>query len=85
MGVRLRDFAQGMVDSAGPLSTRNQALQRDIARLTKEQDRLNERIQRVEARLLSQYSRLDGQLAGLNALSAYVTQQVTAWNNQKSN
>lgn len=83
MGVRLRDFAQGMLASSGPLTTRNQSLQRDIERLTKEQDRLNERIERVEARLLNQYSRLDGQLAGLNALSAYVTQQVTAWNNQK--
>lgn len=82
LGVRLRDFAQGMLASAGPLTTRNQALQRDIERLTKEQDRINERIERVEARLLNQYSRLDGQLAGLNALSAYVAQQVTAWNNQ---
>lgn len=83
LALRLRDFAAGMVNSSGALTTRSESLQRDITRLGKEQDRINERIERVEARLLAQYSRLDGQLAGLNALSAYVAQQVTTWNNQK--
>ncbi len=84
MGIRLRNFTQGMLNSTGALTTKNQSLQRDIERLTKEQTRVNERIERVEARLLAQYSRLDGQLASLNALSSYVDQQVTSWNNQKS-
>lgn len=84
MGVRLRNFAQGMLNSTGALTTRNAALQRDITRLTKEQERINERVERVETRLLAQYSRLDGQLSSLNALGSYVSQQVTSWNNQKS-
>ncbi len=84
MGIRLRNLAQGMLNSTGALTTKNQSLQRDIERLTKEQDKVNARIERVQTRLLAQYSRLDGQLASLNALGSYVDQQVTSWNNQKS-
>lgn len=83
MAVRIRNFAQGMVNASGAVTTRNNALKTAIDSNQKEQERLNERVSRTEERLLAQYSRLDTQLAGLNALSAYVGQQVTAWNNQK--
>jgi flagellar hook-associated protein 2 len=83
LGARLKTFTQGLLDSNGTLDTRRNALQGDIKRNTREQERLTERIARTEERLLAQYSRLDTQLASLNALSAYVNQQVTNWNNQK--
>ena len=84
LAVRMRNFTQGMLDSNGTLTTKNQNLKSALDRNTKDQEKLNERVERVEARLLAQYSRLDTNLANLNALSGYVAQQVTAWNNQKS-
>ncbi len=84
LAVRMRNFTQGMLDSNGTLTTKNKNLQTALDRNAKDQEKLNERVERVEARLLAQYSRLDTQLANLNALSGYVAQQVTTWNNQKS-
>lgn len=85
LAVRIRNFTQGMLNGNGAINTRNQNLQSSIDRNNNEQEKITERVERVEARLLAQYSRLDAQLAGLNALSSYVAQQVTTWNNQKSN
>lgn len=84
MALRIRNFAQGMVNASGALTGRNDALKAAIDRNTKDQERVTERVTRTETRLLAQYSRLDTQLAGMNALSSYVSQQVTAWNNQNS-
>ena len=36
-----------------------------------------------EALLKARYTALDSQMSRLNALNAYIGQQVTAWNNQK--
>lgn len=85
MALRLGNFIQGAINASGTLTTRNQSIQSAISRNTEEQNRLNQRVERVEARLLKQYSRLDAQLGSLTALNNYVAQQVTSWNNQKSN
>lgn len=83
VAVRIRDFADGLLGSSGSLTYRHNALQSALERNNKEQTRVEERVQRTEARLLAQYTRLDTNLASLNALSSYVAQQVTAWNNVK--
>ncbi len=85
LAVRVESFAKGMLSSTGSVGSRYSALQNAIDRNTKEQTRINDRLERTEARLLAQYSRLDGTLGSLSALSAYVEQQVTSWNNQKNN
>jgi flagellar hook-associated protein 2 len=85
LAVQLKTYTQGLLDStSGSLTYKNKALKTAIDRNTKEQDRMNDRLTRTEQRLNAQYSRLDSSMASLNALSAYVTQQVTSWNNQKS-
>ena len=40
---------------------------------------LNGRVDAFQTRLVAQYTALDGNLAKLNALSSYVTQQVANW------
>lgn len=77
--LKVRDFARGLLDSEGSLSTRTSALQSAISRNTKEQERQEARVERVEARLLAQYGALDTKLASLNTLSAFVAQQVSLW------
>ncbi len=45
---------------------------------------MSDRISRTKARIEAQYSRLDASMGKLTALSSYVNQQVTQWNNTKS-
>lgn len=85
MAVRIESFAKGMLGASGGVASRHKALQSTLDRNTKDQQRLTEKLERTEARLLAQYARLDTNLANLNALSSYVSQQVTTWNNQKGN
>ena len=47
-----------------------------VERIILEVDRLSQ----IEARLRAQYSALDKTMSKANALSQYVTQQITTWN-----
>ena len=46
----------------------------------KEAERITERAERLEERLQQRYTALDTKMASLNALNAYISQQVTTWN-----
>ena len=80
-GLKVRDFARGLVAFDGLVSNKSTALQGSITRNTKDQDRVNERATRVESQLLKQYTALDSQMAQMNGLSSYVTAQLAQWNN----
>ena len=82
--VRLKDFTTGLLSSDGVFATKDSSLKESLKRNTQDQERVNVRAQSVEKRLLAQYTRLDMAMANLSALDSYVSQQVTAWNNQKN-
>ncbi len=82
--TRLAAWAKGMVDAAGPLPARKESIQRSIAQNTKDQERASRRIDEIEKRLRAQYGALDKTMAEANALSKYVGQQITTWNNVKT-
>lgn len=85
LATRVAAFAQGALSNSGSVGSRYQSLKDTIARNTKEQDRLSDRLEQTERRLTAQYSRLDSTLGKMSALGAYVSQQVTSWNNQNNN
>ena len=78
--LKFRDLGRGIAASGGSLGAKKSALQKNLDNNTKEQTRVNDRAAMFETRLRKQYSILDAQMAQLNALNAYVTQQVAAWN-----
>ena len=78
--VRQDIRADRITGTEGPITTRNEGLQAAIKRNQTEQDRVNERAQRIQERLLRQYSALDTQLGQLNGLNSYVTAQMAALN-----
>lgn len=78
--LKLRDFGKGLAVSGGSLSSKAKALKGVLDSNTKEQTKVNDRAALFETRLRKQYSALDAQMAGLNALNAYVAQQVATWN-----
>jgi flagellar hook-associated protein 2 len=77
-------FAKGLLATDGLFSSKDASLKRSLDLNAKDQDRLNDKVARVEAQLNRRYSALDVQLNSLNALNAYVTQQVTLWNQSKN-
>ncbi len=79
-GLKLRDFARGLVAFDGRVSNKTTALQGAISRNTKDQSGVNERATRVEADLRRQYGALDTQMAKWNGLSSYVNAQLAQWN-----
>jgi flagellar hook-associated protein 2 len=79
-GIKVRDFARGLVAFDGLVSNKSTALQGSISRNSKDQDRVNDRAARVEVQLRKQYTALDAQMAQMNGLSSYVTAQLAQWN-----
>jgi flagellar hook-associated protein 2 len=82
--VKLKSFADGILSTKGALSSKSDSLQKLLNKNTNDQSSVNDRAARVESDLRRQYNALDSKLGELNALSSYVTQQVNAWSNAKS-
>lgn len=80
IALKIKKYTDGLLSADGLFKTKDDALNRSLSQNTKEQTRVNDKAARVEAALNRRYSALDGQLAGLTALSNYVNQQVTTWN-----
>ncbi len=79
-GLKIKAFADGLVNSTGSLSTKTDSLQGAIKRNTTEQGKVVERASRAEARYLAQYNAMDAAVGRLNGLNAFVSQQITLWN-----
>lgn len=75
---RYADLATKALGVDGLLTTRTEGLQKLISKNGDDQDRLNDRVDRFQARLIAQYTAMDAQVAKLNALNTYVTQQIKA-------
>ncbi|MES2959469.1 MAG: flagellar filament capping protein FliD [Pseudomonadota bacterium] len=83
-GQRFKALADSVLGTDGLMSTRTSGLRDSIARNDKDQQRLEDRVARVQARLLKQYSALDTSLNQLNGLGSFVQQQITNWNKSRS-
>jgi len=74
-------LADSNTNTGGSLESREDGLRQRLSRNQDEQDRFNDRLTRIEARLRAQYTALDNKMTQLNGLSAYVTQQMQMLNN----
>lgn len=80
VALKFKTFSQGLLATDGFFVSKDASLKRSLDLNAKDQQRVNEKVTRVEAQLNRRYSALDGQLSRLNSLNAYVAQQVTQWN-----
>lgn len=81
---KLKSFTQGLLSDTGQIRNKSQSLNTMSLNNSKEQERINDRVALTEIRLRKQYSALDANLGRLQALNAYVSQQVTSWNQSKN-
>lgn len=84
LALGFKAFTDGMLGTEGALTSRTSGLRDRIKRNEREQERLEDRIERVRERLLKQYAALDTSLSRLGGLEKYVAQQVTNWNKSNS-
>ncbi len=82
--VRMKAMTAAMLSTDGLVSNRADGLRSSITLKDKQIATYEQRVAQTEARLYQQYSALDSKMSTLNALNAYVTQQVTNWNKAKS-
>jgi len=75
---RYAELASRVLGVDGSLTTRAEGLRQRISLNGDKQERLNERVERFQQRLVAQYTAMDANLSRLNALSSYVTQQLAA-------
>ena len=80
ISVKVKTLANNLLASGGYFSSKDTSLNRALARNAQNQAQVNDRAARVEASLTARYSALDAKMSSLNALNAYVAQQVTTWN-----
>jgi flagellar hook-associated protein 2 len=73
-------FIKKTLDTDGRVSVRAEALQSAIKRNQQDQERVNERADRAQARLFKVYNSMDSKVGSLNALNSYVSQQLAAMN-----
>lgn len=78
--LKFRDLGKGVAASGGAVQAKAAALQKTLDLNAAAQTKVTDHAALFEARLRKQYSALDSQMASLNALNAYVTQQVATWN-----
>lgn len=77
---RVYDFAFGALGVGGSVSTHSAAFQKAIDQNKATIERFNTRVADYQKQLLAQYNALDANMAKLNSLSSYVSQQITTWN-----
>lgn len=82
IAVRLRSMGDQVLGVEGSINTRTEGLKKRIDSNQDRQEQLEDRIALYEKRLRSQYTALDKQMASLNSLSEYVTQQISSMNSR---
>ncbi|HYN59595.1 MAG TPA: flagellar filament capping protein FliD [Rubrivivax sp.] len=80
IATMLRALADQVLGIDGSINSRTEGLRKRIDLNQDRQELLNDRIAMVEKRLRAQYTALDRQMASLNSLSNYVTQQLSTLN-----
>jgi len=81
---RFSALASDVLSTDGSLSTRTAGLKKLIDKNTDNQARLNDRVERFQQRLVQQYTAMDANVARLNSLQSYVSQQIAAMNRPSS-
>jgi flagellar hook-associated protein 2 len=77
IAVRFSNLTTQALGVDGLLKTRSSGLQDQLSRNSDQQTEMQTHLDQTQARITKQYQALDTTMAQMNALSSYVTQQVT--------
>lgn len=77
---KIKAVTSSLLSSTGFFASKDKTLQSSLKLNQQEVERLNDKADRLETSLKARYTALDKQMSQLNALNAYIAQQVTTWN-----
>lgn len=80
VAVKIKSVTTSLLSVDGYFTTKDATLQLALKRNTSDQSEVTDRATKLEAQLNAKYSALDAKMSSLNALNAYIGQQVTTWN-----
>ena len=80
IAVKIKAVTTSLLSSTGFFQTKDTSLKLSLTQNAKNQAQVNERVNKFEANLNARYTALDKKMSSLNAINAYVNQQVTTWN-----
>jgi flagellar hook-associated protein 2 len=78
LAKKVEAFIKTALNTDGRVAVRSEALQSAITRNTQDQQRVNDRADRAQARLSKVYNSMDSKVGSLNALNTYVSQQLAS-------
>jgi flagellar hook-associated protein 2 len=78
LAKNVETFIKSALNTEGRVAVRTDALQSAISRNLQDQQRVNDRADRAQARLTKVYNSMDSKVGSLNALNSYVSQQLAA-------
>lgn len=84
IAVRLKSVTTALLSTEGFFKRKDDSLNRMLDENAKDQERVNNKVSRIETQLNRKYSALDTQLSSLNALNNYLAQQISQWNKSTS-
>ena len=77
-GLQVADFVTSALSSDGRVTVRTEALQAGMKRNSSDQELVNVRAERTQARLLEVYNAMDSKVGKLNSINNYVSQQMSS-------
>jgi flagellar hook-associated protein 2 len=80
IAVRVKELATNLLSTDGFFKSKDDTLQLTLKRIAKDQVTAQAKVDSFEKRTTARYNALDTQMSSLNALNAYIAQQVTTWN-----
>jgi flagellar hook-associated protein 2 len=81
IATTMQSLTGGLLDpTKGFFTNENSSLKSDLALNSKNQAAVNTRVSAMQAQLTAKYSALDVQMAKINNLNSYISQQVAQWN-----
>ena len=77
---KFKSFTTKLLASDGFFASKTKIYEQSLKLNAKDVETINDRADRLEKSLTARYTALDTKMSGLNALNAYISQQVTTWN-----
>lgn len=78
IGVRFKDYLDKLLSNTGPLDSRLNTINKNIANLDDDREALNIRIDKLQTRLIKQFSAMDALVGKMSNTSSFLTQQLDA-------
>jgi len=82
--VRVKALATQLIGANGAITTRTQSLRDSITRNASQQQKMEQRVAMIQARLTKQYSDLDTQMAQIKATNSSLSQSLAALSAQSA-